>query len=363
VHEELKYDPSQITDNAARTTMLRALCEGPTDHARAFARKTEQWYAELAAGRGKLRKRLLSADDSTFWAAWWELAYARLFSNLGCAVELEPNIDGQRPDLAISRSGERALVEVLMIGPSDRVRRDEERVAMVSAVLTERVEVPAGWLNIVLDESTRDPDDADLAQCVQKLDHFIADKDNVGQRVDLTTPTIRGWGRWFPGREPGHLFVGPSGRRIGDHDRWQRRLQQKLDKYDLTEPGTPLVIATGMGHWTLTTDGVVDALFGQEQVIVSIDKPDDVTTRRSGDGVLVPRSGGLPPSRVAGVSIASFRTASLEGDHCLVDVFYVHNPYPSLRLPDDWLYPFTEWQLMGENLVPVRPENLGQELR
>jgi hypothetical protein len=344
--------------------MVRALCEQPTDVARAFARCTERWYAQLAKGRGRLRKRLLSSDDSQLWSAWWELAYARLFSNLGFSVQLEPNIDGQRPDLAVERDDDRTLVEVLMVGPSERVRRDERRMADVEAALANRLVIPMGWLNIMLDESTAEPDGGDIDACVSLLDAFVGDHNSVGSQIDLATATVNGSAAWIPGTvEPGHLNVGPSARMLGDHDRWQRRLQQKLDKYQLMEPGTPLVIAAGMGHWTLTTSDVVDALFGQEQIIVNIEQPERATTRRSGDGVLVPQAGDLPPSRVAGISIAAFRSSSLDDDDCTIDITYVHNPYPSLRQPNDWLNPLTEWQAVGRELVPVRAENARHQIR
>ena len=367
MHETIEYASHVLPADAPKRCTVRSLCEQQSPGATALARKTEQWYAELAAGRGTLRTRLLSAENTEFWSAWWELAYARLFQNIGFKPEIEPKVDGKRPDLAITRDGLRVLVEVLNVGPSEDTRLDERRREDVAALLEGEVHVPTGYLSLMLDAMEVEPDPCDVVACAAQLAEFLADPANLAKRIDIDTPTVRGYGRWNEhGNAPGVLAIVPSGRWIGSHERWQARLDEKMTKYNNTEPETPLVIATGMNDWTLSPDSVIDALFGQEQLILDpadLDKASG-TLQRTGFGSAVPLSGDDRPNRVAAVFVASLHGAYLDDDCCGLTVFSLHIPYPSVaRLPNDWSAPLTEWQVAGDELVRVRPENESQYLR
>ena len=351
---QLRYSPNLIGDATPSACMLRKLCGLG---AQPLAAVTERWFADLAVGHEQLRRRLLSVDDTDFWSAWWELAYARVFSTLGFDVEIEPHVDGQTPDLRVQRANEAAYVEVLYIGPSQEVQVDEARVATLGDQLRSIVTIPNGWLTIMVGEMMVDPGDTDVTAVADAVQGFIRDHPEGG-RVEISEGVIEGWGRWFTGKSPGRLHVAPSGRQIGGHRRWLSRIGEKLYKYGhLTVADNRLIVATGFNHWTMTATGVIDALFGQDQVVINRSNPDDWKEERSGFGVLVPESpnGYAHVCDVSGVFIGGFPRVAESDMRCRLDLSYLHNPYSLRAFANDWLHPVSEWQRADEQLVTTGP--------
>jgi hypothetical protein len=330
-----------------REGAVAALCrKDPDTYATAVATLIEKWIERFRPS-GKTIAELTGADDSSFWAALWELTAAALMAELEFEVDMRARIGGLTPDLVIRRQDLTAMVEIFAID-NDKTMVDEAALLRrLSADLTQRVELaPATFVSL----SLLNPLEAYPCEgTVESLAVAIGRALQAGDWVDLTGHDLPMHGGSMVGSDPSKIYVGPGARMLNQVPRIGRRIAEKIERYaPLVTCDRRLLVAVCANGWTITEGQVVDALYGHE------------VAHFQGDGAVVQLSFDGKGAAVLGGPNGAKNAAALTGTWILdragwrdeepaVDVraSFAYNPYCEVPLPPGTFSPVREMRVQG----------------
>ena len=241
-------------------------------------------YSRFPDPEGKLRERLRSTNDVDLMAALDELL---VHDHLQRRYQVEYEDSGKkrtRPDFRLyDRNGTYVgAVEVLTLFLREDWQAEERRHAMLADALNARLrlaahsvefEVPrwdatpsarhmAKWIEQALDELRANPD-------ALPVDRFGARQKTYSTRAVEIAVQFRPLPPTYVVDETKPVVLGgaPIGGCINSYARLRERLDDKAGKYDLR--GGPFAIVAGLRDPMCDLDDMVDALIGNEALVVA----------------------------------------------------------------------------------------------
>lgn len=239
-------------------------------------RVLESWFSKYPdEAKAKLRGRFRSGA-SGFRGAYWELVLHEVFVNLGCTLEVDPEIgDRKTPDFRVHGHGQSFLLEAtVLMEPATEQKSDARRATLLDSL--ERLETIDFWVDIELEaEGEQQPSGRKLGALIQEwVDQLDVETVAAGPLVlgNMGVTKVfqdRGWSlvvtalvRGETSRHPTRGFhLGPArGRQVDDHLAITEDLKHKVRKYrPLAEP---LVLALLNTRWTRGSGELALALYG-----------------------------------------------------------------------------------------------------
>lgn len=306
----------------------------------------DSWFGEFPEEH---RKALASAFRSTldhhFLAASFELYLHAVLRRLMAEVEVHPAApDGRskRPDfLAIEQDGSRVYVEAtLATDESEEVRASERRKAAVYDVI-DQLEIRDFFLDMDMRGAPKTP--VPTRQLRAELTAWIAtlDADAINREFAATGRSGRpaysfahdGWHITFRvipkspkarGR-PRARAIGVQAFGVSWSSTWEAirdAVGRKATRYG--DLAAPFIVAVNVGHFSLDLIDIMEALFGKEQFLVSIDAPDrEPEMERAPNGLWWGPKG--PQNR--GVSAVLVAADVMPWTVAVCEVVLVHNPW------------------------------------
>lgn len=354
----LRYDETLLRQlPPGQGVWVRGLCERSHPYSADYAETLQRWFHELRGNKG-MRRRLTSPIDTEFQAGRWELTAGRLFHNLGFRVEFDPPVTTaagapKTPDFRATRGELKPLVEVFNLNSSAAEAEEDERRRRLAEELTIRLSIESGYLSLVLYPG-HDLDSYPDSTAIDSLSAAIQQWWDSGRdsgrtyHVRLPSEQIAVHGHWMPSAEPFFAAIAPAARALHS-DRISNRLAGKLGSYKNLD-GEQIVLFVGSDYWTHSATKMVEAMFGGTEISLSIGADGTRTgavAQFSGKGLLTEDAiFGHPASRlIAGCMYASHAWFNAANKSWNLNVWYAHNPYADVRLPDGLFDPIPEMQV------------------
>jgi hypothetical protein len=276
-------------------------------------RVVDEWFDRYPRDKQeRLRTDLMSSNDRTSNATFWELLLHELYSRAGFQLEPHPALPNttKRPDFLVSEGGHRFLVEARVVNDqTDDQRRQEKRRRAIYYVI-DKVRPESFYIRLeILQDGTQQPRVRDLTSFLEDwlrtLDPDAAER-SLSTSNDLrSTPTAdfrsRNWHlRFFAipvraerrgGFRGPMLGIFPADTFIGDPSRGIRQaLRDKGGRYDDVE--LPLVVALAIEGLLVNDEDIASALFGTTVWRLDARDPSVVIDRyRRKDGYFRPNRG------------------------------------------------------------------------
>lgn len=342
-------------------------------------RVLESWFAKYPEeAKASLRGRFRSGS-SGFRSAYWEMLLHEAFGNIGCRLEVDPDIGGGRtPDFRVEWNRQSFLVEAtVLLEPATEQRSDARRATLLDSLAG--LETTDFWVDIEIEaEGEVEPSGRRFAAQIQewldrlKVETIEAGPDVLGNKGIARAFEDRGWElvvrALVRGERSRYLtrgfHMGPArGRLVNDHLAITDDLKKKISKYrPLAEP---LILAVLNTRWTNQVDELAVALYGAawEHPRMLLDRRIDPARVQVPEGLWITRTGEQYKDAVAvltcthdapsAVSRASFNMwhnpseptdlITLPFDHVLVDskghLDWITSEVALrdiLKLPEDW---------------------------
>lgn len=274
--------------------------------------RLEDWFTRFPDhSKGDLAARFKS-DNTPHHAAHFELFLHELLLRLGCSVEVHPEVRGRptRPDfLATAPGGDKFYVEAALV--TGQSNRDERAQALMDQALDvfDRICSPSFTLEVCWDKNPSTPLPARvIAKAVEKwLLTLDPDREleKLGRNGFGSLPNIK-----FPehkiglefcalAKKPGKRsgggrpisFWNPPGDFSGTHLDVRKRIETKGSRYG--ELDAPFILALQLMEPGGDSEGIIQALFGDEVAVFSQDRSKPVQLRRKPNGAW---TGGKKPA-------------------------------------------------------------------
>lgn len=311
----------------------------------------ETWFLRYPASeQADMRGRFRSKDDLQHYSAFHELFLHALLLQLGCAVEIHPRLPGSettRPDFRVTcRNGSSFFLEAIPTsGQSGEERAALARMNDVYDALN-RLESPNFFIGLEILGSPDTPPRASYIRRSLRKNLDRLDPDDIAELWEFDPEAIPRWRYEHDGWVLRAYPIPKSEEARGDSDVrpigvWsplggfpEIRPEEAIRKAILAKVGRygnlqlPYVIAANLRtELPSSRSDVLDALFGDGQIVVSRRKKDgqNQTSRikRAGNGVWASNSG--PQNQ--GVS-AVLVTHSIDYFNLAnADVCLYHNPW------------------------------------
>lgn len=331
---------------------VAALCRGDTPAAVASARLVESWVDRFDAP-AKCRRDVTSADRTSFWSGWWELASAASLSAVGFSVDLRFRLpDGRTPDLVVARDGLRMMVEVFVVGDDDRTRRERALLADTAERLQRRIELPpATFVSMsALGPVHEAPTEGALDRLAEALTPWLLapDEEPFEYLGDLPVHATAMHGDPEP-----YLAFTPAGGALNQTARIRDRLKAKIERYaGSATPDLRLTVAVCEGSWKITQTQMLTALYGAERLHLDPVSGDVVGASYDGSGAAVLGGPNAADGAEAfsGAWYLSSGLYDVDPPAVHVTASFAHSPYCSDPLPPGSLLPFPELQVHGDAL-------------
>ena len=350
----LRYDEALLSKLGGNGVWVRNLCTKPDSACTALANTIERWFIDLRC-RKPLLVRLTSPDDTTFLAALWELAAARLFHNADFKIVWEPKVEQTIPDAAQKTPDFRAtrgdinpLVEVLNLNPSAYDRSEDERRARLEQDLQTRLSFRGSLTLALLGGAGLDPypDSAIVNDLAEAIEEWWRSGHHHHIRID--DAPVRLYGTWKPNGDVLEVVVGPA-YRFPSADRIRDALEEKLGRYKYLPEEEQLLILVGSGYWIHSADTLITAMFGQTQIALTENQNGDAVVGSeffSGKGLMTQHPVfGHPGGRlVPGCLFVRFANFNAESGFFDLYVEFIHNPLASKPLSNGFLHSIPEFQ-------------------
>jgi len=282
----------------------------------------EEWLSHYPQSeQAELQARLRSEDDPQHRSAFFELCLHELLLRLGCRVEVHPTVGectARCPDFLVAapNSDQFYLEAVLATDESEEEAAARARENVVYDCLNRlnspdffigmrlrghpATPPPARKIRALLERELAKLDSAQVTRDYETggldaLPHWLFEHD--GWRIDFfpipKTPQARG----KPDVRPIGLHA-PAGRWLNLGATIRDALLKKMGRYG--DLGLPYVVAVNILAISVDEDDLMDALFGQEQYLISVaeDGSREVRPSRAPDGAWISKSG----PRYTGVS-------------------------------------------------------------
>jgi hypothetical protein len=281
------------------------------------------WFLRYPAKeQAGLRGRLISPDDAQHESALFELSLHEMFRRMGFDPAVDSTTGVARPDFLLTTPDGPVFVEATVaIGQSPRNVARETRKNVVYDMI-QKVESPNFFIGIRGRGGPRTPPRA--SDLCRRLERWLAGLDPAAEAAQReggvkALPGYAyehdGWGVTFyaipksrkgrakPGVRP--IGIRSEGMTMGaSHLAARQAIIGKAGRYgDLG--GLPLVVAVNVPSRAFDPSAAVEALFGTEQVVATLDEAGDIETTpsRARDGVWT--EGGTPiRTRVSAVLFA-----------------------------------------------------------
>jgi hypothetical protein len=356
----LRYDNSLWEQVKLKNpeSVVAALCRPPADSfAGSVARVLENWAALFDLPK-TLLQQLKSSDDDQFWSGYFHLKAARVYHELGFAVDLRAQVGPKTPDILVSRGSLNAMVEVFAVLPSAEDRAEAQAMDAIATVLRDRAEIPPGNLSISLMLPNRSlPSTPQQFEFAKRVKHAVSTGKKT--RMDINVDGLNAHGFFIPDSslDPAAIFVTPPGGAIGESGRIYRRLGQKLTRYaPYVTDDIGLIVAVGALNWKVTPHGLETALYGAEQVTLSSDLTTASDPGYSGLGAAVVGGpvGYDQASKLWGVLYMERGAVEEARPAIEVSAAFLYNPYAENPLPSGSFQPLSEHQVGSGGLSWVR---------
>jgi hypothetical protein len=316
----------------------------------------EEWFQHFpSSARADMRSRFRSASNSQHSGAFFELYIHELLISMDCTVTVHPVLVNARthPDfLARHASGLEFYVEATLAGiPANAVQGADARIAQVYDVL-ERMDSPNFFLHLDVEGmpgspppasklrhevqqwlTTLDPDEIALKmqidgfECIPKFEW-----EHAGWKIVIMPIAKSVHARGKPGIRPiGALS--PEAQWLQTDQDLKAALEAKADKYGEME--IPLLIAVNLLSVHCDEVDLLNALFGQESVVLSFDPNGKVVEqkqKRKRNGFWV------GPKGVRNQSVSGVLTVSNlnEWSMGVLTPELFHNPWATRVFNSDW---------------------------
>jgi hypothetical protein len=248
----------------------------------------DEWFTRIPeVDRSDIRARFRSDDDRSFKAAFFEIYCHETLLRLGYEIQSHPEVPGttRRPDYLAIRGTEQFVLEVTVVGESNKAMSAERRKDVIFDTIND-LPSPTFFLGVTV--HAEGPKAPPSAQLRSKLERWLLtlDPDVVAAGFDgnslrsLPTATWEheGWKVAFTVIPKSPQWRGAtSGPTIGmhgpgaasiieDHRAIQRQLADKAGAYGKFD--VPYVIAASTETYFGKDTAIVSALFGSEQATV-----------------------------------------------------------------------------------------------
>lgn len=343
--------------------------ESTRPEASASRATVNRWYAEIDDPDGRFARRLRSEVDVDHHQALDELHVHHLLRRSHEDVRYEEG--GVGPDFRVYESGECvAAIEVLSLFERADWDQEQRQHGRLADELNRRVPPTAGYfVDFDIERCEREPAPRRFADFVSRRIAELPDPQalrlpSAPRFDDLPSALYEHDGcrismRFIPMRDGARTRTDPDGRIVGTGPvlggmvNSGRRLRDRLlskagGRYELG--GSPFLIAACIHDFLCSDDEVLDALYGDEAVLVDTGQ---FVRRRDGFFGLDPTKHVARNRRVSAVGVVSrFRPwAPEDADIAVLENPHAATPWPPELLPHRrWYGPLTQ----GEN-----PRRLG----
>lgn len=260
----------------------------------------EGWFSNFCRdAQEDLRSRLRSSDDRHFSGAVLELYLYECLLRSGYEVVCHPDIGAglRRPDFLATRGSESLVIEARSISASDdRVAAENRRTSVYDAL--DRLKSPNFFLWIDVDQEAPQPLPTkelrnSLVKWLSTLDpDRELETDGAGHRLPEFSWSREGWEINFraiakssevrgesEGLRPLGVFGGRQAVWSDDATPMRQALSEKGKAYG--DVGRPFVVALGTSFFSNDSFGVVNTLYGTEQIEIRWGPNGETATRSS----------------------------------------------------------------------------------
>ena len=346
-----------------------------------FARATlETWFADVPPDKRADIRNSLRGDDRQYASALLELTTHQILRALAQNVEVEPALDGGRPDFSAEFSGRRFIVECIVAQESDRefgaLRREQTILDVVNLIET-------GPFRLVIQPQRIGENQPPARELRRFLDNWLASLISRVSKADYQDGDCFGPVSWryqdwevyfslvFVGSASEKGAIGVikySAQDVVNDSIISRALERKADRY--RTPQAPYLIVVSERHTLAGPEAILDTLFGPIQYRLGSSCP--LPSIRVFNGFwgspARPRkthvSAVLYKRRMAGVqSICGQRKGGI-GLQPIPEWLVAHNPYAAKPLPEG-TFPFAVEHVWSARTLKVnRPRlSLNEVLR
>ena len=315
----------------------------------------ELWFERYPSEERKnLRERFRSPKESNHLGAFFELYVHELFARMGFELRAHPPVQSaSHPDfVACSRGEDNFYIEATIAGsPSETEQGEKARMSIVYDAINS-IESPNFFLELEIIGAPNTPPPTrrlrrDLTKWLASLnpDHIaLLHVDNKRSDIPTLPWSHDGWNLLFRPRpkspklrgRPGVRPIGlrlPEGGWLNTGFEIRRAIETKCEKYGELE--RPLVIAVNYIGFHCDNIDVMNALYGQESVLITLAPDGSYTERnqRKPNGVWLGKDGPRK-NATSGVLIANQLNPWSLGSET-PELF--HNPWASRPLPQSLL--------------------------
>jgi hypothetical protein len=336
------------------------LCrKDPETDAPAAAALIETWVGRYAPPPN-LVAHLTSADSSSFWSGFGELAVAAALDQLGFRIDMRPRVPGpegegvRTPDLLATRDGLRIIVEVFTRDNDAETERERLLLDTMAAELGQRIDLPPGpFLSLTSTAPvTSLPSSEGLNCLVSGINRWLAAGGEQGLQIVEGPLPLRG--DLIGGDPESQIALTPLGGALGQSARIGRDITAKIGKYaHLVDDETRLTVAVFARGWKITEGQLVTAMLGEE--LVSIDRANGqvIDDRYSGRGAAVP-GGPFDGGDASALAGAWFLERAGLFEHnppaMPVQLSYIHNPYSTSTLTPEQVGAARQFRMLGDGV-------------
>jgi hypothetical protein len=276
--------------------------------------KQKQWLGNL-----------YSKNSSNFMGAWFEMMLFHWLKSAG-NVEVEPEILGSHPDFMLTLEDQKIIIEAraFLIKEGER-----QRTRWQSAIFNtiDQLEFPY-VLTILSDRLTCQPDtDLLKTKITQWLgtmpeERFVFD-DRQGNLLVFES-------EYCPSLDKSILFWQGSAQFINPNIVKPPIKEKAKTHTAIRRAGYPFVIALFIEDFLFSVDEVINAWFGNEQIVIDIEQEQIIERKRDRTGLLLYRNE-ISHRTVSGIMV--FKTVtSPDFRGRLLQGWFVENPYAYVKI-------------------------------
>jgi len=252
----------------------------------------EEWFQHFPSqAKGDLRERFRSEDDQHHFAAFFELYLFELFSRCGFEVEIHPEIGKKRthPDFKVFKDGNPLFyLEATLAKISKRKKSAQKRENRLIDAINEEIQSPNFFIGLEIhNASPHDPPKNIICGFLKEKISDL-DPDLIAEQFEkYGTEALPKWDWEYedwritffpilkkkeiqgkPGRRPvGFIWWGFH--QVTTHIGIREAIKFKSWKYGKLD--LPCIVAINVLDESMATkDEITDALFGEEQVILTL---------------------------------------------------------------------------------------------
>jgi hypothetical protein len=311
----------------------------------------QAWFDEYDASaekRSDLRLAFQSDNNKTHLSAFFELYLYQLFRKQGFEIEIEPDWNQRRPDFLLTApTGQKILLEATGSYPESQFGGAKQLEETILDYLDDNLDSPDFFIGIQNIQSTTNPpnrkqmlhffqqqlEELDYNQQVESMEkskglHHSPSFTWEQKEWSITfsvTPKMDARGK--TGIRPiGYTFLGIS--IVDTAANIKSRINEKYNRYGELE--IPFLLALNVIDPFFDKESFLDAIFGQETLIISRDTNETTRQRLPNGAWFAPK--GYQKQRMSAICV--FNQLYPETIHS-VDAVIWHHPYANNPFPSE----------------------------